>query len=124
MCIGAKAAQTPGYLSRSAGPGGNLPNGPLNLPVAWLGFDNTMWGGLSLPLALDPAGFPGCTAWMAPEQAFTLANNGGVANWSLVIPFLPAFAGLQFYLQGGVLVLGFNPGGFVFTRALAGSIGR
>ena len=34
------------------------------------------------------------------------------------------FAGLQFYLQGGVLVLGFNPGGFVFTRALAGSIGR
>jgi hypothetical protein len=55
---------------------------------------------------------------------YTLSNNAGTADWPIGIPFLPAFAGLEFFVQGGVLVLGFNPGGLVFSRALACTVGR
>ena len=103
---------------------GNLPTGFLNLPIGWLGFDNTQWNGVPLPLALDPLGFPGCTALLAPSGSYTLNNVAGQATWPLPIPFLPAFAGQSFYAQGGVLVLGFNPGGLVFTRGYSGLIGR
>ncbi|MCB9876299.1 MAG: hypothetical protein H6835_01745 [Planctomycetes bacterium] len=36
----------------------------------------------------------------------------------------PQFLGFEFYLQGGVLVLGYNPGGLVFSNALHGVVGR
>jgi hypothetical protein len=39
------------------------------------------------------------------------------------VPFVPAADGLEFYLQGGVLVLGFNPGGVVFSNGLADIVG-
>ena len=102
----------------------NLPVGPTNPGIGWLGFDNTNWNGVPLPLPLDVFGFPGCSALLAPSQAFLLTNVGGTATWPTTIPFLPAFAGLHFYLQGAVLVLGFSPGGLVFTRGLDGVVGR
>jgi hypothetical protein len=102
----------------------NLPTNPFHIPLAWIGFDNTQWNGVPLPLALDAAGFPGCTALLAPEQAFSFTNTNGIANFSISVPFLPAFAGLPFYVQGGVLVSGFNTGGLVFTNGLAARIGR
>jgi hypothetical protein len=102
----------------------NLPAGPLNIPLAWLGFDNTSWNGQPLPLSLAGAGFPGCQALLAPAISYTLTNAGGTATWSLAIPFLPAMAGADFYLQGGVVVLGFNPGGVVFSGALHATVGR
>jgi hypothetical protein len=103
---------------------GNLPTGLLNLALGWAGFDNLSWGGVALPLGLDPFGFPGCTALLAPTLTYTLDNVGGAASWPLAIPFLPVFAGTKFYVQGGVLVLGWNPGGLVFTRALEATVGR
>jgi hypothetical protein len=102
----------------------NLPSGLFNLPLAWLGFDNSQWNGTPLPLALDAAGFPGCTALLAPEQAFSFTNVSGVATWSIDVPFLPSLEGLPFYLQGGVFVPGFNTGGLVFSNGLAAVIGR
>ena len=102
----------------------NLPTGPLDVPIGWLGFDNQSWGGIPLPFALDPLGFPGCSALLAPAAQVLLSNVGGTASWSLSVPFLPAFAGSRFYLQGGVLALGFSPGGLVFSRGLAATIGR
>ena len=101
----------------------NLPTGLLNVPVGWLGFDDATWGGAPLPLALDGFGFPGCVALLAPSTEYSLTNVAGTASWSIPIPFLPSYAGLQFYLQAGVLVLGFNPGGLVFSRALHGTVG-
>jgi hypothetical protein len=100
----------------------NLPTSAF-LGLGLVGFDNQSWNGLPLPQPLDPLGFPGCFAFLAPAQSYTLISVGGTAPWSIAIPFLPAFAGLQFYLQGGVFVLGFNPGGMVFSRALAVNVG-
>lgn len=102
----------------------NLPTGILNVGLGWLGFDNQNWAGIPLPMALDPLGFPGCNALLAPTAAYSLTNTAGVAPWAIAVPFLPAMAGAQFFLQGGVLVLGFSPGGVVFSRGLACTIGR
>lgn len=101
----------------------NLPLPASHLAFGWLGFDNTQWAGLPLPLALDPAGFPGCYAWVSPEQAFVMQKFGSVANLAIQIPFLPAFVGSHFYLQGGVLVPGFNAGGLVFSNAIDAVVG-
>jgi hypothetical protein len=104
----------------------NLPAGGLNVPIGWVGFDDQQWNGLPLPLPLplDALGLPGCSALLAPVSAYTLSNVGGIAGWPLAIPFLPAFAGFEFFVQGSVFVLGFHPGGLVFTRALACTVGR
>lgn len=101
----------------------NLPTGLLNLVLAWVGFDNTSWNGVPLPAALDPL-FPGCHAYLAPVIAYSLGSAPtGVKVWQLDIPFVPAIDGASFYLQGGVLALGFNPGGVVFTNALDATVG-
>lgn len=100
-----------------------MPSGLLDVPIGWIGFDAATWGGLPLPLPLDALGFPGCQALLAPSQTYTLVNVAGVATWSIAIPFLPAFSGLQFYAQAGVTVIGFNPGGLVFTGGLQATVG-
>lgn len=95
----------------------------LNLAFGWLGYDNTQWNGVPLPASLDPFGFTGCEALLEPSGFYNLANTNGFANWSLDVPFLPVFIGQDFYLQAGVLVIGFNPGGMVFSNGLVGRIG-
>lgn len=101
----------------------NVPTGILNLVFAFVGFDNTSWNGVPLPASLDPL-FPGCSAYLAPEITYSLgAAPSGVKAWRIPIPFQPAIDGVSFYLQGGVLTLGFNPGGLVFTNALAATVG-
>ena len=61
-----------------------------------------------------------------PSAAKSIARDDGslTADLALAIPFLPAAADLYFYVQGGVVVLGFNPGGVVFSGALSARIGR
>lgn len=102
----------------------NVPNGPINLVFGFLGFDATMWNGIPLPVPLDPL-FPGCTAYLAPQAGFSLGlGPSGTVPWLITIPFIPAISGVPFYLQAGVLVLGYNPGGLVFSNALAAAAGR
>ncbi|MEZ5654247.1 MAG: hypothetical protein R3E87_27240 [Burkholderiaceae bacterium] len=101
----------------------NVGTGLLDIPIGWLGFDASQWNGVPLPAMLDPLGFPGCTALLAPEGSYPLQNVLGTATWNLPVPFLPAFSGIDVYTQAGVLALGFNPGGLVFTNGVRGRIG-
>ena len=101
-----------------------LPTGVSDVPLVWIGFDATTWDGQPLPLALDALGFPGCEAFLAPSHAYELVNAGGTATWSLAIPFRPSMLGFRFYLQAGVTVVGFNPGGLVFSRAFEATVGN
>lgn len=101
----------------------NLPTGPFHLGIGFIGFDDTQWGTVPLPASLDPL-FPGCTAYLAAETTQWLGQSfSGSLPWNIPIPFLPAISGAPFFLQGGVLVAGYNPGGFVFSNALAGATG-
>ena len=101
----------------------NLPTGPLNVVIGFIGFDDTMWDGVPLPAPLDPM-FPGCTVYLAPAAAQWLGVGfTGSVTWQIPIPFLPPISGAPFFLQCGVAVQGYNPGGLVFTNALAGVTG-
>jgi hypothetical protein len=101
----------------------NLPASPLNVPIGVLGYDATAWNGSPLPLSLDPLGFTGCQAWIAPSLSVSLVNANGSANWNIGVPFAVPLVGVNFYLQGGVLAPGWNPGGMVFSNAGHGVIG-
>lgn len=101
----------------------NLPTGLLSLPMGCIGFDNTQWNNIPLPASLDPLGFTGCTALLAPEGTYVLQNTLGSATWQVPVPFLPAFSGLTFHAQAAVLAPGVNPGGIVFTNGVTSVIG-
>lgn len=95
----------------------NIPGGLLNLPIGVFGFRADTWNGTPLPVSLDPYGFVGCQAWIAPAFSQTLVNQGGTANWSIPIPFASSYLGQDFYVQGAVYAPGANPGGFLFSNA-------
>ncbi len=80
------------------------------------GLDDTTWNGQPLPVALDPYGFTGCSAWLAPLQVESITHVGGVANWNIGIPMRLDLLGLDFYVQGTVLTPGFG-GGLAFSNA-------
>jgi hypothetical protein len=94
----------------------NLPPSFLNVPLGFLGFDASSWGGIPLPLSLTPLGLPGCDALLAPIRSDGLTNTGGIADWNVWLPMTAFALGVDIYFQGAVLVPGWNPGGFVFSN--------
>lgn len=102
---------------------GNLPPSPLNLPFGVLGLSDTTWNGQPLPMALDPFGFPGCVALLAPSPPTVLGNIGGTATWTLAVPPAAELLGFTFFAQAGVSVPGFNVGGVVFSNGVRCVVG-
>lgn len=95
----------------------NLPPTPFNLAFGIIGYDAQTWNGQPLPVSLDPFGFTGCQAWIAPVFTEFLVNAVGTATWEVELPFTPIGLGWSFYVQAGVLAPGWNPGAFVFSNA-------
>lgn len=96
----------------------NLPNSPLSLVFAALGYSDQAWSGVPLPVDLTPLGFTSCLLRIEPTVLEPLANVGGLANWNITVPNTPSLDGAQFFLQGLVLTPGFNPGGGVTSSSL------
>ncbi|MFO1078521.1 MAG: kelch repeat-containing protein [Planctomycetota bacterium] len=89
-----------------------------------LGFSNTTWLGIALPLDLAQFAMPGC--WLLHDAAAlflpcTLA--GGTATHSFAVPALPSIAGWTVYLQGYALAPGSNPAGILTSNGLALTFG-
>lgn len=101
----------------------NLPNTPLALVFAALGYSDQAWSGVPLPIDLTPLGFTSCLLRIEPAVLEPLANVAGVANWSIPVPNNAALDGVPFFLQGLVLTPGFNPGGGVTSSSLRGTAG-
>ena len=70
-----------------------------------LGFSKTAWASFSLPQDLGFLGAPQCTQYVSVDFSFHLAPSGGQTLWHIVIPPIGELAGVEFYLQG-VVVLG------------------
>jgi hypothetical protein len=101
-----------------------IPNGSSNLAFGLLGTTATAWNGTPLPLALGPLGAPGCALFVAPEVDVPLSPTLlPFAVWPMPIPANLGLIGLDLYVQGAVLVPGFNAAGVVFTNAGHGTIG-
>ncbi|MBK9388050.1 MAG: hypothetical protein IPN34_24800 [Planctomycetes bacterium] len=114
----------PARLGRSAGfLGSSLRVGT---PGAWLmlGLSNSSWGGIPLPLPLDPLGLTGCELGTSIELSLSAPVDGaGGSRWDLALPADALLLGAAFYGQ----ILGMDPGtnaaGLVTSRSLALTIG-
>lgn len=89
-----------------------------------IGFSNTTWNGLPLPLALQPFGFgAGCAALVSVDIVEGV-THGGIARHSLSIPSLASLAGAALFLQGYALDPALPvPLPMVVSNALALTIG-
>lgn len=76
---------------------GNLPAGG-GFAFLALGFDNTLWSGLPLPLDLTSFGLPGCTGYVRVDASVLLGHAAGTASHDIPIP--GGLDGVTFYQQG------------------------
>ena len=83
---------------------------PLFSPcVGYIGFSNTQFSGVPLPLPLDFVRMYGCFAYMSADLSFPLPapnNSNNTTQWNLPIPLDPAFLARHIYLQGLALEFG------------------
>lgn len=71
---------------------------PLGLawPYLMASFNNTTWGGASLPASLGGFGFPGCAMNISPDYLWPPGMSVGDIN----LPALPYLVGVHLFLQG------------------------
>lgn len=68
-----------------------------------LGFSDTQWGGLPLPLPLSillPGAPASCQVLVRPDSTAGMTVTGTTASISIPVPNLPGLAGLVLYAQG------------------------
>lgn len=81
------------------------------------GLSRTTSGGAALPLALAPYGAPGCSLFVSSDAVLGIAASP-TARVAMALPAVPAFVGLQFFVQGIVLDPGANALGITTSNAL------
>lgn len=101
----------------------NLPPNIFAFPFGAVGFSDQIFNGVPLPAPMDTIGAPGCILFVSIDQEFVLSNQSGAAAWNIPVPFDPSLLGLDAYLQGAVLVLGFNAANLVVANAAHAVIG-
>jgi hypothetical protein len=97
------------------------------MPIALvaLGFSNTTWSGVPLPLDLTSSGMPNCSLLIAADQIDVIAAQNGQGTLLLAIPGDPWFLGQTFFQQGfSFEVPGYNAFGGVLSNALRVRIGQ
>ena len=95
-----------------------------NAPVLLaIGFSNTTFGGVSLPVPLDAIGMTGCSLLVSIDEQRLAFSNGARADFALLVPTTTALTGLQFFAQAAVADAAANPAGIVASNALAGQLG-
>jgi hypothetical protein len=73
---------------------------PSTLAIMAIGLSNTTWGGVNLPLMLDPRPFPPCQLLVDPAVLlFGPTDQNGQRSWSLSIPNDTRLIGMKVYLQ-------------------------
>jgi hypothetical protein len=116
-------------LSAAEGPGAgqSFQLDVINLP-AWagvllgLGVSRSLWGGLTLPLPLDPLGYPGCTVYASLDVVVALSNVSGTAAWRVGIPAHAALLGHSLFCQA-IVSDAFVQGGLALSDAGEARIG-
>ncbi|HZN38535.1 MAG TPA: hypothetical protein VFD82_07005 [Planctomycetota bacterium] len=84
--------------------------------LAIIGFSNTVWPPLPLPLPLAVFGMTDCRLYVSFDFSGLLIGQNGECNWTIAIPNNPAVAGSQFYVQGLIADIGTNPAGVVVSN--------
>ncbi|MGB3967631.1 MAG: sulfatase-like hydrolase/transferase [Planctomycetota bacterium] len=92
--------------------------------VGALGFQNTTWLGVPLPVDLTVAGMTGCSLFVDPALTTVLVPVLLAATMPIALPNDPAIVGAQLYTQAFPLLLGANPAGILATNALEAVVGN
>lgn len=128
-CAGASIA--PGFLPQPYHApylgmpfGVRLYSAPFNMPsFIAVGFSQTTYQGVPLPLPLGFLGMTGCQLLGSADLTVSTTVSGANATWSFVVPQQPSLAGAQLFLQGFAFELGGNPANLINTRGLACTVG-
>jgi hypothetical protein len=101
----------------------NVINGPVNsLAILVLGFSNTNWLGIPLPLPLVQA--PGCSIYTDLVVTFNVLTNAtGAGSAAVAIANDVSIIGGHYYTQFWGLQLGFNPLGLSFSNGINTTMG-
>ena len=92
---------------------------PVQQPgFAFIGFSNSSWGLITLPVELSPVGMPGCVLYTPLDLTFAVASTGSTGSlpWGLVVP--PGSQGTLFFCQAAFPDAGTNPAGLVTTNGV------
>ena len=100
-------------------------NLPSAAPVAmFLGFSDSSWGSIKLPLKLDGFGATSCSLLTGMEILTALVNSNGVAKLNVPLPNDSKLVGLAWYHQAIVIDPAANALGATFSNGAAARIGR
>lgn len=100
------------------------PLGSSPAALGMLGFSNTEFGVIPLPLDLTGLGMNGCSLYVSIDVSQPLLNTSGSATWQLPIPNQTDLLGLHLYQQCLVLDASANSFGAVFSNAAQGILER
>jgi hypothetical protein len=100
-----------------------VPDSPLNLAFGVMGSGNVTWSGGALPYDLTAIGAPSCLMQVDPQVAVPLPIQNQGAAWDIQIPAAQVLAGTVFFVQGAVVVPGWNAAGLVVSNAGQGVVG-
>ena len=76
------------------------------------------------PVALDPYGMLGCTAYVALDVLLPVTAAGGTATWSTTMPSAGSLLGAPLFSQGLSIDPGANPAWLTTSNAIEGTLGR
>lgn len=91
---------------------------PNHFGIFVLGFSNTSWGGVPLPLDLSVLGMPSCAQYCSVDQTTAMLAPIGAMQTIVTLPAATPALGFQFYAQA----LGQDPGVNAFGAAVSNGI--
>ena len=101
-------------------------NCPTPLVASAVGFSNTQFGPIALPLSLQTYGASGCDLLQSLEFGWFLptVNTGpGTASFSFPVPQAPQLVGQLLYVQTWAAAPGVNPAGLIVSNGLKWTFG-
>lgn len=100
----------------------NVSNVPWFYPVFMiLGFSDSSWSGVGLPVDLSTIGMPGCNLRLSVDAILPTTSLFGVAAWTIQLP--PGYGGNQFFIQAVVFDPPANSMGLTLSNACRATVG-
>lgn len=91
--------------------------------LAALGFSDTTWAGVPLPIDLGTLGATGCSLWISPDAIGTLTTTATAALFPIQLPNDPAIVGGDLFAQAFPLQPGANALDLLASNAVAAVVG-
>jgi len=102
-------------------------NAPVPFGAMTIGWDNTAWAGMPLPVELSVIGMPGCYVHQSQDLtglAVAPAHVPGILSFNLTVPYSANLNGLHVYMQSVAYAPGENAMGLITSNGVDLTIGN